>query len=110
MAQYYQYLVDLLKGVENGSETLPEDDDFKLALHELYSNKECKKLNVLVNVLAGVHFKKGKSKNYFEAWEEAVIDLIKVYKIINDDYFNGKEKENIKKFYKNSIEKFVQAN
>ncbi|MEK6823404.1 MAG: hypothetical protein AABY06_00050 [Nanoarchaeota archaeon] len=110
MAQYYNDLIYLLKEIEKGNEIFPEDEDFKLALHEIYSNQEYKKLNSLISVLTYIHFKKGKFENYLKAFEEAVIDLDDVYKIINEDYFKGKEEKNIQEFYKNSIEELVKIN
>ncbi len=110
MVQRCNYLIDMLQEIKNGSENIPDDEDVNLALHEIYFNKERKKLGGLVSLLANIYFKKGKFKNYLEAFEEAVIDLYKDYIQINKQYFNEKEKKNIQKFYLSSMKKSVRNN
>lgn len=110
MVQRCNYLIDMLKEIDNGNEIIPDDEDFKLALHEVYSNKNYNKLVELVRVLTDIHLKKGKFENYLEAFEEAVDDLGECYNQVNEHYFNGKEKKNIQKFYKDSMKKFVEDN
>ncbi len=110
MVQHYNYLIDMLKEIDNGSETIPSDEDYKLALHEIYFNKDYNKLGGLAHLLANIYFKKGKFKDYSEAFEETVADLYNCYKQIDEQYFNKKEADNIQRFYIDSMKKSIINN
>ena len=110
MIQCYNYLMDLLEEIGKGSKTIPNDEDLELALHEIYFEGDSKKLEKLVHVLTNIYFKNGKFKTYLEAFEETITDLYNDYEQVDKFYFNEKEKENIRRFYRNSMETFVHNN
>ena len=111
MTERYNYLMDLLEEIDKGSETIaPNDEDLELALHEIYFEGDSKKLEKLVHVLTNIYFKNGKFKTYLEAFEETITDLYNDYGQIDERYFNEKEKNNIKKFYTDSIKRAIINN
>ena len=58
---YSNYLINQIKTI--GESDLPENGDFRLAIHELYLSKNSKKLGELTDTLAHYYFKKEKPKN-----------------------------------------------
>ena len=114
MEQYYEQVIRTLKEMAKGDEIIPDDESLRLSLLDIYSSKDHKKLGNLVSLLTDVYFKIGEFSeiNYVKAFEEAVCDIYKDYKKINEDYFDKNEEnmKNIMEFYQDSIKGYSESN
>lgn len=97
----YNYSDDLIKKIKEYNIFL-ENEDFRLALHEIYLSKNHIKIAELSDALTHYYFKKEKFKDYLKAFERSSKNL-NYFSKSADEFYNFKNKE-IQEFYKNSME------